>query len=173
MTLEWKDMVLLAIGGALGVPASMTASLLLGPGVTILCGFSIVKILGKLRRRICSDALFDASWEQKWRVESDAFPPENRSELQIYRFLHLLAAEAEQTTADGVPYRFRILAVIDRNIITGKWMDPLETGYYGAFQMLLSHTHDKAVGTWIGFSSKGLIKAGDWAWAKRSRQSSN
>lgn len=100
----------------------------------------------------------------KWHVESSHFDQANPSELKIYRFLHLIAGEATQSTATGAPYSFRILAVLDRNLISGKWMDPLINGYYGTFQLMLSHTRDSAKGMWVGFSSTGVVKGGEWTW---------
>jgi hypothetical protein len=162
----WKDFIILIVGTLLGVPASMTASLLLGPAMTIMCGFGIVRALAKLRQRLRRDPIFDGSWMQNWHVSSDTFARENPSSLRIYRFLHLLAAEAAQSTSAGAPYQFRILAVLDRSIITGKWMDPQPNGYYGSFQLILSHTREDAAGKWVGFSSKGNVKTGDWTWKR-------
>jgi hypothetical protein len=166
MVFEWKDILVLVAGGLLGVPASMAASLILGPAMTIMCGFGLIKILGKLRQRVIGDTMFDAVWTQDWHVVSDRFAPANPSTLRIYRFLHLIAAEAEQETTTGESYKFRILGVMDRNIITGKWMDPKPNGYYGTFQLMLAHTHDAAEGKWMGFSSSGTVKSGDWVWRK-------
>lgn len=166
MSFDWKDIVLVIAGGLLGVPASMTATLLLGPAMTIMCGFHAVKKLAQIRQRVRPDEVFDGPWQQNWHVSSTHFAPENLSSMRIYRFLHLLAAEAEHTTASGTPYSFRMLAVIDRDIITGKWMDPRQNGYYGAFQLKIAYTHEDATGQWVGFSSSGIVKAGTWIWRK-------
>ena len=166
MGFDWKDIVLVIAGGLLGVPASMTATLVLGPAMTIMCGFHAVKKLAKLRQCVRSDEVFDGPWQQDWHVSSKHFAPENLSSMRVYRFLHLLAAEAEQTTATGASYGFRMLAVIDGSIITGKWMDPRPNGYYGTFQLILAHTHSDASGQWMGFSSAGIVKTGTWTWRK-------
>ena len=144
----------------------MTASLLLGQASTILCGFQVVRAFGKIRRRVLHDTIFDERWEEEWQVVSDHYAKHNVSALKTYRFLHLLAPETEHKTISGVQHQFRILAVIDHGVITGKWMDPEPNGYYGAFQLLLSHTRDAAIGRWTGFASNGTVKSGVWTWRR-------
>jgi hypothetical protein len=171
MGFQVKDAILLVAGFVVGIPAPIIAALILGPAMTIMCGFGAIKVLAKLRQRFRRDAVFDREWRQDWQVTSDRFSAQNPSTLKIYRFLHLLAAEAQQNTLSGSPYKFRIIGIIDRNIITGKWMDPLPNGYYGTFQLMFSHTRDEATGKWMGFSSGGTVKVGEWAWATASVRS--
>ncbi len=169
MNWEWKDSNLLITGALLGVPASMAASLILrflGQAMTILCGFSTVKALTKLRQRLYSDLTFDVPWEEEWHVKSKNYAPRNRSALKTYRFFHLLAAETEHQTISGTRHEFRILGVIDQNVITGKWMDPGPIGYYGVFQLQLAHARDRAEGQWSGFSNKEGVKSGQWKWTR-------
>ena len=166
MVWDIKDALALILGFILGIPASMIASLALGPAMTIICGFRIVKILSKIRKKIFSDADFDVPWKQVWYVQSESFPTENPSALKIYRFMHLIAGEADMTTALGSKTGYRIIAVLSANKITGKWMDPRDGGYYGAFQANLSPTREEALGMWVGFSKTGVIKCGKWDWHK-------
>jgi hypothetical protein len=166
MTMDAKDLVLLALGFALGIPASMVAALILGPAATILCGFHAAKLLARAQRRMRPDAVFDAAWSQTWLVTSDTFQPINSSGLRLHRFLHIVAGEADMQTVAGRQISFRLLAVLDASsrCITGKWMDPNEGGYYGAFQVILTPTRECAEGLWVGFSSKGMVKSGSWVW---------
>lgn len=163
----WKDVVSIILGFLLGIPASMTATMVLRPALTIVAGFRFVRSLGRIRRRLFRDKVFDVPWEQTWHVESQRFPARNSSYLRLHRFLHLIAGEAEMVTGQGTEIGFRLLGVIDSNrYITGKWMDPTPGGYYGTFQMWLPPALEEADGLWVGFSATGPIKSGKWLWRR-------
>jgi hypothetical protein len=163
----WKDILPLVFGFFLGIPASMIASLVMGPLMTILSSFRTVRALASLRRRVVRDQIFDEYWVQTWFVESANFDKENVSSIRLHRFLHLLAGEAEMSTAKGAKAGFRVLGTIENNrVITGKWMDPHPGGYYGTFQLILAPMREKAEGKWVGFSAGGTVKSGRWMWSR-------
>jgi hypothetical protein len=173
MGIETKDVLLLIAGALLGVPSSMVASVMLGPSLTIIFGFGTVKLLARVRQMMRRDELFDILWTQQWSVTSPNYPEDNHSDLKIYRFLNFIAAETGIATVCGRKYQFRIIATMDRQVITGKWMDPDPSGYYGAFQLLMSPTHEAVNGRWLGFSSKGTVKSGAWVWKPKFLPQSN
>jgi hypothetical protein len=166
MDIQSKDVLLLVLGFALGIPASIIGTFLLGQPLTILAGFRSIRLLSKIRSRIIHDAVFDGNWSQSWEVESSNFLPINPGRLKVFRFFNLIAAETSMTSANGTGYDVRIVAVLDGSIITGKWMDPAPNGYYGSCQFHLSNLRDGARGRWLGFSTNGTIKTGDWHWTR-------
>jgi hypothetical protein len=161
-----RDIILLLLGGVLGIPASIIGTFLLGQPLTILAGFRTIRFLSKVRSTISNDQVFDGDWSQSWAVESSNFLPDNPGPLKIFRFFNLIAAETSMTSASGTGYDVRVVAVLDRNIITGKWMDPAPLGYYGSCQFQLSNLREGAKGRWLGFSTNGTIKTGDWVWTR-------
>jgi hypothetical protein len=169
MDFAWKDFVLSFLGFLVGIPASMIASLLLGQPLTIVSGFRAIRFFARLRQKIWHDEIYDADWAQTWKVFSTRFPRENPGPLKIYKFLHLIAAETEMTAASGTGYQIRFVGILDRNIITGKWMDPAPHGYYGTAQFIVSNLREGADGRWLGFSSNGTVKTDDWHWKRYER----
>jgi hypothetical protein len=81
--------------------------------MTIVSGFRVTKALALLRRRIKPDRNFDVAWEQTGHVDSERFPPANRSEIKLYRVLHLIAGEASITTSLGTKMELRVLGTVD------------------------------------------------------------
>jgi hypothetical protein len=166
MGIQPKDIILLVLGFAFGIPASIIATFLFGQPLTILAGFRSIRLLSKIRSRISRDGVFDGDWSQNWEVESSNFLPVNPGPLKIFRFFNLIAAETSMTSASGTGYDVRVVAVLDRNTITGKWMDPAPHGYYGSCQFRLSNLREGAKGRWLGFSDDGTIKTGAWLWTR-------
>jgi hypothetical protein len=151
-------------GFLLGIPASIIATWILGSVLPVAIGYHGIRALAQIRRRFRSDELFDIPWTQEWDVHTEQRPKSFPSTLTIHRFTNLLAAEFKEAdeTRLGV---YRIVAVVDGNKITGTWKDSKPMGYYGTFQLLVSHKRDEATGKWIGFSSqKQLVRVGNWIW---------
>lgn len=161
--MDWFSLIL---GAALSLLASIIAALALGPVLEILAGYHIIRIFSGLRHSRFRDKVFDGVWEQCWYVKSDRFPSENTSQITIYRFLNLIAAEfsIEESGEAGITHR--AVARISGNRITGRWQDPHPMGYHGPFQLIVSPTKDVAEGIWSGFSSSGVVKADKWTWRK-------
>jgi hypothetical protein len=167
VSIDLKDWILLVLSFGLGIFASIIAALILGPGLTIVSGFRATKFVVGLRQKFAKDTVFDRDWTQTWTVESSTtYPPMNTSPLRLYRFLHLVAGEADMVTKTGVPVSFRIVGVIDGNYLTGKWMDPTPGGYYGVFQLIKRPSNDLIDGSWAGFSKKGTVRSGVWKWQR-------
>ena len=151
----------------LGIPASVIAAYLVGPVVTIAAGYHCIRALTWLRKKMVHDEMFDIPWTQQWDVLADEMPKSFPSQLTLYRFRHILAGEFRNAdeTGKGV---YRVVAVIDDNRITGTWKDIKPMGYYGTFQLLISHKRDEAVGKWIGFSTRTtIVRAGSWIWTPK------
>jgi hypothetical protein len=148
----------------LGIFGSIIAAYLVGPVVTIAAGYHFIRALTWLRKKIIHDEMFDIPWTQQWDVLADEMPKSFPSKLTLYRFTHLLAGEFRDADETGMGV-YRVVAVIDGNRITGTWKDIKPMGYYGTFQLLISHKRDEASGKWIGFSTRAsIVRAGSWIW---------
>jgi hypothetical protein len=151
-------------GFIVGIPSSIVATWILGSILPIATGYHSIRFLASLRRIFRHDELFDVQWTQEWDVQTEQKPKSFPSNITLHRFTNLLAAEFKDAdeTGHGV---YRIVAVVDGNKITGTWKDSKPMGYYGTFQLLVSHKRDEATGKWIGFSSqKQMVRVGSWVW---------
>jgi hypothetical protein len=167
------------LGGLLvflgGVLSSIIAAVLVGPIFELLARYYVIRFLsvaqtkasGHFGRWITANRVFDQDWEQCWRVESEHFPSQNRSAINLYQFGPYLVANFKIPTVSGTLLEYRVAATIGReNIVTGLWKDPRKAGYFGPFQMVISPEGDEAAGTWSGFASNNSIKCGDWVWKR-------
>ncbi|MBI1202820.1 MAG: hypothetical protein GC182_09945 [Rhodopseudomonas sp.] len=162
--MDSKDWLTAFLGFLLGIPSSIIATWILGSLLPIAAGYHFIRVLTVLRRSIRTDDLFDLPWTQEWDVHAEKRPRSFPSAITVYRFTNLLAAEFKEAddTGRGI---YRVVGIIDGNKITGTWKDRKQLGYYGTFQLLISHKRDEAKGKWVGFSAKkSLVRSGNWVW---------
>ncbi len=171
MILKATDYLILFIGFLLGIPASMIATLLLGPILEKLTGFSLIKFLAQIQPKYMRHPAFDGNWIQKWSTSSNNFPRTNESDIKIYCFIDILAAEFTSTTQSGEIIDYRAIGkIVDKHFIIGTWYDRRRAGgYHGTFQLFLSGELSKAEGTWAGFSSGGGFRNDEWIWQRQQR----
>lgn len=141
------------------------ASELIGPASYVTLGFKGVRFLSRTRCRIKTDKFYDGTWEQTWSVQSNNFARDNTNPMQLYRFMKRLAGEFSVTSTKGTTHSIRVVGDIQGNIVTGRWSDPEENAYYGAFQLIISPLGDRIEGKWIGFSSRSnIVRADKMIW---------
>lgn len=106
-------------------------------------------------------------WVQTWHVQSENFPDKNTLSIELYQIGSKVYGYSEK--------KGKTLYYVSGNLkdrfFTGIWEDHFDdvTFYHGAFQLEIKvQNHSKLImsGTWVGFSSKGGIKSGNWVWEK-------
>jgi hypothetical protein len=158
--------------GILGIIFSLLGSFvseLIGPASSVTLGFKGIRALSNMRRRLSTDDFYDGEWIQTWFVTSEDFSRDNTSELRIHRFMKRISAEFDVKSTRGTIHKIRVVADIQGNVLTGRWSDPEENGYYGSFQLLISPFKDGMEGKWIGFSRKNIVRADKMVWALKSQ----
>ena len=168
MIFTTKDLATLLAGFVLSIPASIIASLTLGPVLDLVARYPLIRALSCLSLNKNTDPLASGQWIQIWHVESTKFPPSNESRITFYRFRSLIAGDFTISMISGRSVSYRVVGrVEDNRNITGTWFDSRTGGYYGPFQTILSPTLDAAEGVWSGFSSLGIVKSGALIWQRK------
>jgi hypothetical protein len=56
--------------------------------------------------------------------------------------------------------------IADSRYVTGTWGDRNRGGYHGAFQLVIDPMSRDMRGVWVGFSTDGRVKHGNWNWTR-------
>ncbi len=154
-------MNLLQISASLlvGIIGSLLATFLF-PALQNAVQSGIVRLFGWVPFRRKSS--LTGPWRSEWHVESEKYPPIVVDESATVR---------QVGTRFYAKFRSKLLdchlvGTIDSGrYVTGTWYDDLEGGYHGAFQFIVDPTSGKSLsGKWIGYSTTGRVKEGDWTW---------
>src|SRR4051794_36090675 len=115
--MEAKDRYSVLVGFLLGIPGSIIATWILGSILPIAAGFNTIRLLAKARQLLRHDEFFDTLWTQEWTAHTERRPQGYPSNMKLYRFMNLLAAEFYRTESPDPKGDYRIVAVIDGNKI--------------------------------------------------------
>jgi hypothetical protein len=145
----------------LGVVASLLAAVMF-PAVAVFGRFLLASAFGWLP--IGRKINLNGAWRSTWHVSSPRFPPfVTDSKTRVRQFGSNFFANFEAQGVDMVAS-----GIVDSGrYVTGTWKDRIEGGYHGSFQLIIDPFDKKKMsGTWIGFSSTGVVKNGAWEWEK-------
>lgn len=124
-------------------------------------------LIARLRELVDGDGTtvsLTGKWTQKWCVKSKHYPPQNESEAEVTQ----IGSEFNAISSiQGRPFVIRG-QIQSGNVVTGTWYDRQGAGtYFGAFQLVIDPIPTKMEGKWIGFSSKNVVKEGQWIWRRK------
>jgi len=102
-------------------------------------------------------------WQATWHVQSSRFPESvSDSSVTVRQFFNRIYVKFQNEDL-----RFHAKGVIDSNrYVTGTWSDSIQGGYHGAFQLIIDPKSRNMKGLWIGYSTSGSVKHGEWVWER-------
>ena len=111
----------------------------------------------------CRTINLKGNWSSTWYVESEKFSKENTDNNSVIRQIgkHVYL---EHNTGQ---IKFNAKGKIEGGrYVTGVWYDQTESGYHGAFQLIIDPLSKNMDGQWLGYSSTGIVKNGRWVWER-------
>lgn len=131
------------------------------PGVARAFSAVFVRVFGWVPWRSNLDV--SGKWQSIWHVQSSRYPEEVVcEELKLHQLGKKVFGRFKIEGTD-----FIFLGEIDaQRYLTGSWKDKTKSGYHGAFQLIVDPKNKNMNGTWIGFSTSGIVKNGDWIWKR-------
>lgn len=108
--------------------------------------------------------VLSGKWKQTWNLENSTnFPPKNSSRADVVVFADRIRAQWK-VKQDNYRLTGRI---VSSHVIVGEWFGPTSGHYSGSFQLLLTPSMNRMVGTWAGFGeSRDEVRADEWHWEK-------
>jgi hypothetical protein len=146
----------------LGIVATILGGLLF-PGVQEAVYGFLIRSFSWLRLRRRAD--FAGAWRSGWHVQSEKYPSVVVDEAAHIRQIGNRIYAKSQTPT----FVCHLFGKIDSGrYITGTWYDEMEGGYHGAFQFIVDPATGNFSGKWIGYSTSGVVKEGNWEWERVS-----
>lgn len=164
MDLAARDYLLLLLGALFSVPASVIGAWLAGPLLTLTWSYWLARGLSAVLFWTAPAIFRSGHWQMEWHVDSTRFHPINKSSLALFPFANVIAGEWQAETTDKKLLTYRMIAIHSPSTkLTGRWFDSVgdDLGYVGGMQLIVSPTRNSAQGLWLGFSSDGIVKAGN------------
>lgn len=148
-----------------GVVTSLVAAALF-PAVAEVLGSCFAKLFGWLPVKGRTN-LSNCAWRTTFHVQSSRFPAEVTDEnVKVRQFGKRVFIKFKTASLD-----FLARGVIDSGrYVTGTWQDRIEGGYHGAFQLIIDPVNRNMAGKWIGYSTSGVVKEGEWIWIRNPRK---
>lgn len=141
-----------------GVLASLLAALIF-PSLMEFISQMMVRYLEWLPFRKKVD--LKGKWESEWSVESDRFPKKVKcTNTNVNQLGNRFYTTFKVGDADFYAYG----EIDSGRYLTGYWKDKSEGGYHGTFQLIIDPVSRNMNGLWIGYSTKGIVKHGEWEW---------
>jgi hypothetical protein len=144
----------------IGVAASLIASIIIY-ALKDLSISLLSRVMGWLPFK--SEINLKGNWSSTWYVESEKFSKENTDNNSVIRQIgkHVYL---EHNTGQ---IKFNAKGKIEGGrYVTGVWYDQTESGYHGAFQLIIDPLSKNMDGQWLGYSSTGIVKNGRWVWER-------
>jgi hypothetical protein len=148
----------------LGVGSSIVAATLFPP-LTDIASSLIAKLFGWLPVQGKTN-LSNCTWKTKFEVDSARFPKEViDDEVKVRQFGNRVFISFKTASLD-----FLARGIIDSGrYVTGTWQDKVQGGYHGAFQLIIDPVSRNMSGRWIGYSTQGTVKQGQWIWTRNQK----
>jgi len=145
----------------LGVVASLLAASLF-PAIAEIASATLARMIGWLPLK--GKTNLSGTWSSTWHVQSERFPPTVTDRCSKIR--QLGNRVYIQHNAQGI--KFRANGTIDSGrYVTGVWFDETDGGYHGAFQLVIDPQTRNMAGQWVGYSTTGVVKNGQWVWVRQ------
>lgn len=168
----WREIIwTLVIGAVVLVGRSLMAALFSDIATRLAVNLTGIRLFNFVLGWAVRHPVWSGTWQVHWSVQSENFSRNNTCQATRFRMFNQVAMVGlgRSKTVGEIEYVFIGSLSRDKSVLTGKWSDRrgVSIGYHGVYQLLLSGTGDRAVGTWIGFSTtEGRVKSGDLMWTK-------
>ena len=153
------DLVDLLIKGGIGALITIGFRILTGPMLEAITGAFVVSLLGWIPQ---PGREFKGLWLVTWAGESENFPGTNRDVIYISHFWKFVTFRANFPSSRG-EQTYEFFGRWAGNALSGRWYDTKSTrGYHGTFHIVLQQDCRLAQGQWLGFSSSGYVRNGEF-----------